>query len=491
MKKLLVIVFLSALISASLLSRGHVWWDDFASYIMQAQSLLHGNTAEFTQRNAFTIQESSYPIGPIAYPWGFPALLAPVLYFFGLKVLALKLVNTLTYALFLIIFHRLVRLSLTENWSLLLTALLAFNPTLLFAHDYILSDISFLLFSTLAMFLIDAYLINPLRDNDEHKEKITGSSNLRVLRGESILLGISIFAAFSIRANGILLFAPLAIAQFMRFGFQGIRKNWLTVLLPYFVFTVLAAALIILLPRGQESYFTHFSMFTSDRFAGNLIYYLKLPATLFDYIPLGIAFYVFSVSLSFIGIGVTWRKNPHFLAYIFLTLLLFMLWPETQGLRFIFPILPLFILIAAQGAIWLGGKIAQPVFVKAAFGVWLVITLLSLGISTWNGWANLQSGREINGPFDPNSAQMFEFIREKTPRDSIVIFFKPRAMRLLTDRDSFMTENCADLTKGDYLVIHEKQGSNGQLTQQSAEACGVPLESVFNNKRFTVYQISP
>jgi hypothetical protein len=54
-----------------------------------------------------------------------------------------------------------------------------------------------------------------------------------------------------------------------------------------------------------------------------------------------------------------------------------------------------------------------------------------------------------------------------------------------------MTENCEGLTKGDYLVIHEKQGSNGQLTQQAAEACGVPLESVFNNKRFTVYKIFP
>jgi hypothetical protein len=92
MKKLFVIVLLSALLSISLLSRGHVWWDDFASYIMQAQSLLHGDTDEFMQRNAFTIRESSYPIGPIAYPWGYPVLLAPVLYFFGVKVLALKMV---------------------------------------------------------------------------------------------------------------------------------------------------------------------------------------------------------------------------------------------------------------------------------------------------------------------------------------------------------------------------------------------------------------
>jgi hypothetical protein len=472
MKKLFVIVFLAALIGFSLLSRGHVWWDDFASYIMQAQSLLHGDTTEFVQRNAFTIQESSYPIGPIAYPWGYPVLLATVLYFFGLKALALKLVNTLTYALFLILFYKLARIRLTENWSLLLTALLAFNPTLLFAHDYILSDIPFLLFSTLSLFLIDWW------------------SSSKAYR-DSVLIGIAIFTAFSIRTNGILLLVPLAVAQFSLFGFQGLRKNWLNVLLPYLTFALLAGLLTFLLPGGQESYFSHFSMFTVEQFIGNLIYYLKLPAALFDYIPLGIAFFIFTAILFFIGAGATWRKNLHFLAYIILTLLLFMLWPETQGIRFIFPILPLFILIAAQGVVWLGEKFSQSVFVKAAFGIWLAMTMLSFGVSAWGGWTNLQSGREINGPFDPISMDMFEFVREQTPPDGIIIFFKPRAMRLFTDRDSYMTEHCEGLTKGDYLVIHEKQGSNGQLTQQSAEACGVPLESVFNNKRFTVYKIFP
>lgn len=467
MKKLFIIVALSALLGASLLSHGHVWWDDFASYIMQAQSLLHGDTAEFVQRNAFTIQESSYPLGPIAYPWGYPVLLAPALYFFGLKVLALKLINTLTYSLFLILFYRLARFRLTESWSLLLTALLAFNPTLLFAQDYILSDISFLLFSTLSLFFIDWWL----SDNSYRN---------------SILIGVAIFAAFSIRTNGILLLAPLAIAQFSQ-----PRKNWLTVFLPYMVFAVLAGLLTFLLPGGQESYFSHFSMFTVERFIGNVIYYLKLPVALFDYIPLGIIFFIFTTTLFFIDAGAAWRKNLHFLAYIVLTLLLFMLWPETQGIRFIFPVLPLFILIAAQGAIWLGDKFSQPVLVKAAFGIWLAMTMLSFGVSAWSGWTNLQSGREINGPFDSISSDMFKFIREQTPPDSVIIFFKPRAMRLFTDRDSFMTENCEDLTKGDYLVIHEKQGSNGQLTQQSAEACGVPLESIFNNKRFTVYRISP
>jgi hypothetical protein len=206
----------------------------------------------------------------------------------------------------------------------------------------------------------------------------------------------------------------LAIAQFSQVGFQGLRKKWLIVLLPYLIFIVLAGLLT-------------FSMFTLERFICNVIYYLKLPAALFDYIPFGIVFFMFTAILFFIGAGATWRKNLHFLAYIILTLLLFMLWPETQGIRFIFPILPLFILIAAQGAIWLGEKFSQSVFVKAAFGIWLAMTLLSFGVSAWSGWTNLQSGRELNGPFDSISSDMFEYVREQTPPNSIIIFFKPRA----------------------------------------------------------------
>lgn len=469
----ILIISVSSLLSLSLLSRGHVWWDDFAAYIMQAQSLLQHSTHEFAERNAFTISESSYPVGPIAYPWGYPFLLAPILAMFGLKVLALKLVNTLTYSLFLACFYRLTRLTLPKNWSLLLTAVLAFNPALLLSHDYILSDIPFLLFSTLALLMMDRW---------------TSSESYRKL----LLIALVIFAAYFIRTNGMLLLAALGVAQFTHFGaFSELLKNWKSVLFPYLIFCTLLLLVYLLLPHGQESYFTHFSMFSLPRFLGNVWYYLKLPLAMFDYITAGVFFYVIILLLFIIGTFAMWRENLHFLVYIALTLLLFMFWPETQGLRFIYPILPLFISIAAQGGLWLSEKYDQPVITKGAFAIWPALAILSLGVSAWSGWINLKNGREINGPFDPISSDMFEFIRDKTPADSVVIFFKPRAMRLFTNRDSFMTDRCTDLSKGDYVVIHEKQGSNGQLTQQQVEACDVPLESVFNNKRFTVYQILP
>ena len=156
---LALIVLLSGAISFSLLTRGHSWLDDFAAYLMQAKSILDGTMGDFVRRNTFTVTESSYPPGPAAYPWGFPLLLAPVYAVFGMSVLAFKLVNTLFYALFLVIFFALARTRLTEGKSLLLTAVLAFNPALLLAHDQIISDIPFLFFCTLAIFLIDVFTL--------------------------------------------------------------------------------------------------------------------------------------------------------------------------------------------------------------------------------------------------------------------------------------------------------------------------------------------
>jgi len=474
------ILFVSTILSAALLTRGHFWWDDFASYIMQAQSLLHGTTSEFIQHNTFTVQQSSYPPGPIAYPWGFPVLLAPVLAIFGLKVLALKLINTLFFFFFLIVFYRLARLRLTPSWSLFLTAILAFNPALLQAHDLILSDIPFLFFSTLALLLIEQWV---------------WPNEAKTSRWRLIFIGPAIFTSFTIRTNGLLLLGPLAIAQLLHFrSRKEIRANWFVILLPYIIFGVLTGALYVFLPAGQESYLSHYSLlFSPQHLIANFWYYLILPADFFKDIPLGMLFFAIAAILFFVGLIKNFRRNLVFLSYIVLTLGLFISWPETQGLRFIFPVLPLFLLIMADGLQFVLQKLsakAASVARWATVGLAGALIILSVFISARIGWANLQNGRDINGPFDSVSTEMFNFVREQTPANSVIVFFKPRALRLFTNRDSFMTQNCADLSKGSYVVINEKQSDNGQI-EDVTSCSNVSLQSVFDNKRFTVYKISP
>lgn len=473
------ILLVSLLLSFSLLTRGHDWGDDFAAYLMQSRSLLQGNPEEFVTRNAFTIQNSSYNLGPVAYPWGYPALLAPVLWVKGLHPLALKLVNTVFYFLFLVVFYRLIRPRLGLSASLAATAVLAFNPTLLLEHDYILSDIPFLFFSTFTLFLIDRFVAR---------------AENRLSLPASLCIGLSVFLSFAMRTNGLLLLGPLALAHFIRWrASDRMRIEWGPAFSAYLVFGLLVLVQALILPGGQESHFKLYSLLTPQLLLENLVYYLGLPAGMFEGIPFGGLFFALTVVFFLAGMIAHPRRNAVFLAYILLTLVLYISWPERQGIRFLFPILPLILSIAAEGGRFAVEKLPaekRPLARRAGLGLAGTLAALSLFVSAGSGWINLQNGRQINGPFDPVSAQMFEFVRTQTPPDSVMIFFKPRALRLFTDRDAIMIDNCEGIRGGSYVVFHEKRGGNGQVAEP--EACTeVSLTVVFNNQRFTVYRVTP
>ena len=489
----MLIVLVSGAISFCLLTRGHIWLDDFAAYLMQAKSIASGTMAEFVRRNAFTVHTSSYPPGPVAYPWGFPLLLTPVYALFGLNTLAFKLVNTLFYALFLLVFFALARTRLKDGEALLLTATLGVNPALLMAHDYIISDIPFLFFCTLSIFLAEKS--SPQRTRRDTTEELSSFSFvlLRVLRGKKSLwlglaIGAAIFAASFIRTNGVVLLIVPALVWLLRRETRGLHT-----LTPYLTFALLYVTQLLIFPNGQDSYLSHFSMFSPQGLWDNFVYYLWLPAGLFREIPLGEMLYPILMIFVLVSMVKHGKRDLPLHAYSLGTVALYILWPERQGLRFIYPILPLMLIFAFDGM-----KLAttapatkwQPAAGWAQRGLWLLVIVVSLGISAGAASTNLAAARATNGPFDPVSGEMFSFLREKTPPESIIIFFRPRALHLLTDRDSFMTENCADLPTGNYFVLSEKVGDNGQIPPEELKKCKeVNLDEVFNNRRFTVYKI--
>ena len=102
---------------------------------------------------------------------------------------------------------------------------------------------------------------------------------------------------------------------------------------------------------------------------------------------------------------------------------------------------------------------------------------------------NLQNDREINGPFDSYSNEVYKYIKEETPSNSIIIFFKPRAMSLMTDHDAIMSAECDRILKGDYLVLSRKVGKNQQIPPEEIDTCMLPLSEVLKNSRFIVYKI--
>src|SRR6266540_6246231 len=241
---LFVILLVSLVIGACTLRRGHEWGDDFAWYNLQAQSILNGTTAEFMQTSAFTNNESTTYVGPLAYPWGYPLILTPAYAIKGINPLALKIPALFFYAGFLVCLYLLLKARLTEAESLLIVGLFAFNPMLLQFLDQILSDIPFLFFSTLSLWLI----IKDQRRSILH----------------AILIGTSIFFVVFIRATGILLLGCFLIVAFFEllqehWNWQGVKQIVWEAFLVCASFTVLFILSSLLFPGGGASYVSQYA----------------------------------------------------------------------------------------------------------------------------------------------------------------------------------------------------------------------------------------
>jgi len=480
---LALLLLASALLGSSVLTRGHFWGDDFAAYIGQAQSILRGEMDSFVARNGFTVTQSSreegHQMGPAAYPWGFPLMLAPVYALIGLSPLALKLPGLLAYLGFLLFFFYLLKRRFTLTESLLAVSLFAFNPELLRFLDNILSDIPFLFLSTLAIFLADAYA----HETQDKRKWILAA-----------LTGAAIFAASFVRTQGLLLLGGVLLFQGIRFlGQRQQRREIVTdSLVILAVFGVFWGVSKLVFPGGQTSYLALYGDFSIDTLTGNIVSYSQLFREFFATLPGQALFFGIFVLLFFIGLVARFKADLLFVLYAALYLIVLWTWPEWQGYRFLFPMLPFFVYFAMQGIRVTLEKVSEnqkTILQKGAYAYLLLIAVLFAYNSGSNAYANLRTGREINGPFDPYSIQTYDFIKNNTPPDSVIVFFKPRAMRLMTDRDALALTECERILEGNYLALSKKVGENLQIPPESIDECNLPLDMVFQNRRFVVYWV--
>ncbi|NLI41220.1 MAG: hypothetical protein GX421_08590, partial [Caldisericales bacterium] len=166
-----------------------------------------------------------------------------------------------------------------------------------------------------------------------------------------------------------------------------------------------------------------------------------------------------------VGLICTLRKDYLFFVFSIFFLSVALFWPTKIGPRMIFSIIPFFFYYSFIGMefviSWLKNPIRRTVQIIGSILliIFLILSLYESLVIVTERRMNLQ---KLSEPFDAISGDMFNFIQENTPKDSIIVFFKPRAMHLMTDRNAVAIDNCSDLSKGDFLVmIH--QNYNGQI----------------------------
>lgn len=473
---LIVILSVSLALGASILTRGQDWGDDWASYVMQAQSILNGDMDEFIERNSFTIFESSYQIGPVAYPWGYPLALIPSLMFKGVHALTLKLPGFIFFAGFLACFYLLIENRLTRTESLLLVSLFAFNPVYVGFLDYILSDIPFL-FSVFLALLMVAKL-----DRTQGKWMY-------------VFLGGAIFFAFFIRTTGVILLAGFLVYQALLFYREqnrrkSIAKNSMMVVATFILLWLVSSAIF---PNGQGAYFRQLAGFTAETFTKNVHDYFLLFVQFFTASPTLAWTYLYYALVAFFLVGAWTRRHADQMLIIFFAFYfaVMVIWPEWQGIRFIFPLIPIFIYFAFQGML-ASVRILPERYISFGKDINFLLWLALVGIflfqtGVW-AYSNLKGNRQINGPFEALSTEMYDYVKANTPPDSVIVFFKPRALRLFTDRDSIMALECDHLLRGDYVVLH-KNWEYSQILPKDISNCNLPLKNVYENRKYIVYEL--
>ena len=484
-----LIVMSSAALTVAMLTNGHDWGDDFAGHIIQASGLLHGTAREAVAHIASIMEGSSRSYAPVAYPWGFPALLA--LFYQGcggLNIFCLKLINIPLFALFLLAFFLLLirRLPLVD--SALVLSVLAFSPVLLPFHNNVLPDLAFLAFSTLSLLLIENIIVRPGRPE--------GSPLANVY------LGFVLFATYALRINGILLIPALFFTQAIVYARRHVRGTaWKRLLpaaaIPYVVFGLLALALKMLLPGGEASYFSHFRPLTVEGLSLNLSTYFALPIEFFYAIPHPDILYGALLPFVIAGIVLHLAEDVHALIYVGLTLLLLIVWPEQQGLRYMFPILPFGVYYSYRGMRATASAFSDSYRRSGEHLTrvcWMAILLMFVVASFGVARANLvRGGAPEDGPFDAPSGELFAWISTHTAPESVVIFAKPRVMRLMTERDALLIDTCDQLSRGTYVVIRRTGDLANQVQPGEVATCNPLLERTpaFENQTFAVYRMLP
>jgi len=476
-KILIGVIVISLIIGAGTLTRGHEWGDDFAWYILQAKSILNGSTAEFMQQSQFTNTQSTTHVGPLAYPWGYPLILMPVYAIKGTSPLALKLPSLFFYAGFLICLYYLVKTRLTSTESLFIVSLFAFNPMLIEFENQILSDIPFLFFSTLTLLLM-----------------IQESKN-SVLR--HVLIGITIFLTTFMRATGVLLLGCFLFIKFFEFlknikDRNATKQIILNSSLVVFVFAILWVANTFLFPNGGESYLSQYAGLTFDTIRGFTISYFNVFSQFF-----GDAAgwrYLYYVLFIFFLLGAWARRKDEtiFIVFTVVWMIVHITYPYWQGARYIFPILPIFIYFTFQGIKTAIGKLPEkyrPASKRLNYGFWAIIAGIFLFTSSANAVSNIQNNRATNGPFDPYSTEVYNYINKKTASDSVVVFYKPRVMVLMTGHNTIMSMECDRVLSGNYLVLSKKVEWNQQIPPSQIDNCNLPLDKVLENRRLIVYKV--
>ncbi len=446
----LCVVFL--LINGTTLYNGHDWGDDFAQYIRHAQNLLEAKP-----------YASRIMLDPgVVSPPGFPLLLVPLLKIFGLNFIALKIWNIVFWMIFVVAIYRLYQMRLSEEEALLGAAVWFLFPFFFMFKQSILTDIPFLGMAMTAVVLFEIYL--------QQKERTFQSG---FFLGWSL---VAMTAAMMTRWFGMLLF----VAALLVSGISGKKRRDLWIIFGVLFLNGLVQWIwgVSFMSHLKEASFPlrDWPMILQDNIRNNFVelsilffpFKMNWSDWVFSWIDpwsiwLGLAVAGYLVVVLIVRL----KRRTLTMSDAFLTLgyLSILFWPVSSAGRYPLPLIGLLLL---EGLKLLRRFPLRRGYRHMSLGIPLLIVLIFLNVSSLAIHFDFNS----DAIHQPQSLQLFEWIRNSTRPSERFMFGKPRALCLLTDRPSAAytlatdprscVERIRDL-KIDYLVFLRDTGELSEL----------------------------
>jgi len=403
---------------------GQDWGDDFSMYIHHAENLARGIPYAET---GYLYNPYNPAVGPRTYPPGFPLLLAPLVKVFGRALWPMQVLVVLSLAGSLLLLLHLFRGVLPSPHLELLVLLTGLNPVVWDSKDRVLADLPFLCFVLLS-FACFAQAASP--DAPTRRRMISG-----------LLAGFVAYAAYATRVLGVVL-----VPTFLAHDLIRRRRIGVAAVAPCAVFLLLAGAQYFVW-LGDRSYLHQLTV-TAPSLERNALDYARSLSDLWanGYSDVARkALFLAVGGLAALGyakalrVGIREAGWPEVFPWLYLAPVI--AWPSFQGIRFLIPVIPFYLLYCLRGTRDLDETVARRWGRKH-----LVLAGLSAAAAVTYAcqYSTLQFGRFPTGVARPESVAFFEFVKSATDSNAVFVFSKPRALGLYTGRQASAPFNPAD-----------------------------------------------
>ena len=410
----------------------HSWGDDFAQYIKEALNIAQGKPY-YQADYIFNPLNPEY--GPPQYPAGFPLLLAPIVKIWGLSFKPMFFfISACLAALIVVLYHFFKHHTQHTIPAICLAVICVYSGGVLELKANILSDIPCWLFTALYI---------TMRQQET-------KNNLRIIA--IIMVGVM---AILIRSQALLLLVAegLYLFQFAIRDIWDSKRINLKTITNTTSFKIISAVSVLFLllnyivfaaPNSGLSYYGNLIQYHSGDWytaiLNNAHYLFILLVRTFQYYPWEENILKFTTALipygiftlSVLGYIKSLKKKSTYEAiYFTISIILLLVLSQKQGIRFILPILPIFLLYAYIAV--------KNIFPNTSIITGSLAAVLFTTIYFLAGYDDFRLAyKEPPENYIPtaNDRKAFNYIRQHLTKSDAIIFAKPRLLSLMTERKS-------------------------------------------------------